>query len=132
MNTNLMKATKNDFEKYFFILMNTLFFRKKMKNVRKHREISFVTNRKKNKLSKIKLSYYKVFHRKFVGYINKIIQILMNKHVYLGLPILEMHKTVAYEVWFDYIKLKYVEKQMIFIKTLSKMFKQFLTLQIKS
>ena len=33
----------------------------------------------------------------------------MNKPVYLGLSILEMSKTVMYELWYDYVKLKYRE-----------------------
>ena len=55
----------------------------------------------------------------------------MNKHVYLGLSILETSKTVMHEIWYDYIEPKYGEKQMIFIKTLQKMLKQGLTLEIK-
>ena len=31
----------------------------------------------------------------------------MNKPVYLGLPILEISKTLMYELWHDYIKLMY-------------------------
>ena len=31
----------------------------------------------------------------------------MNKPVYLGLPILEISKTLLYEFWYDYMKLKY-------------------------
>ena len=31
----------------------------------------------------------------------------MNKPVYLGLSILELSKTLMYEFWYDYIKLKY-------------------------
>ena len=37
-------------------------------------------------------------------------QILMNKPAYLGLPILELSKTVMYEFWYDYMKPKYGEK----------------------
>ena len=33
----------------------------------------------------------------------------MNKPVYLGLSILDLNKTVIYEFWYYYVKLKYVE-----------------------
>ena len=35
-------------------------------------------------------------------------QILMNKRVFLGLPILDLSKTVMY-FWYDYVKPKYGE-----------------------
>ena len=34
----------------------------------------------------------------------------MNKLVYLGLPILEISKTLMYEFWYDYINPKYCKK----------------------
>ena len=34
----------------------------------------------------------------------------MSKSLYLGLSILELSKTVMHEFWYDYVKLKYVEK----------------------
>ena len=37
----------------------------------------------------------------------------MNKPAYLGLPILELSKTVIYEFWYDYVKQKYCEKSKI-------------------
>ena len=70
----------------------------------------------------------------------------MNKLVFLGLSILELSKILMYEFWYDYVKPKYDEKtklcymdtdifilyikQMIFIKTLQKMLKLDLILQV--
>ena len=41
-------------------------------------------------------------------------QILMNKPVYLGLSILDLSKTVMYEFWYDYVKLRYGEEAKVF------------------
>ena len=50
-------------------------------------------------------------------------QILMNKPVYLGLSILDMSKTVMYELWYDYVKPKYGEKpKLCYMHTDSFMF----------
>ena len=66
----------------------------------------------------------------------------LNKPVHLGLSILELSKMLMYEFWYDNVKSKYLEKQncvtwlyeyikqMIFIKTLQKMLKLDLILQI--
>ena len=34
-------------------------------------------------------------------------QVKMNKPVYLGLSILEISKSLLYELWYDYVKPKY-------------------------
>ena len=41
----------------------------------------------------------------------------MNKHVFLGLSILELDKILMHEFWYDYVKPKYSEKaQMCYMK----------------
>ena len=37
-------------------------------------------------------------------------EILLNKPVYLGLPIRELSKILMQEFWYDYVKPKYCEK----------------------
>ena len=47
-------------------------------------------------------------------------QILMNKPVYLGLPILDLSKTAMYEFWHNSMKQKYGEKaKLCYIDTYS-------------
>ena len=109
MNTELRKASKNDFEKDLFKLMNNSVFGKTMENIRKHRDIKLVTTDKK----RIKLVSEPNYHT--INLISedltitemKKTKVKMNKPIYLGLSILEISKTLMFEFWYDYMKPKY-------------------------
>ena len=47
INTDLTKKAKNDFEKDFCKLMKNVIFRKAMENVRKNRDVNFVTTERR-------------------------------------------------------------------------------------
>ena len=51
--------------------------------------------------------------RKFISNRNEKSKVKMNKPIYLGLSILEISKTVLYEFWYDSIKPKYQNKEML-------------------
>ena len=73
MNTDFRKAAKMILKKTFVSWWIVQFLEKIWKNIYKYRDIKLRNNRKKKKLFcfRNKLSYYKVFHRKFAGYRNE-------------------------------------------------------------
>ena len=109
INTELRKIAKNDFEKYFFKLMNNAVFGTAMENVRKHRDIKLVTTDKKRSKLVSEPNYH------MVNLISENLSIIemrrtkvkMNKPIYVGLSILENSKILMYEFWYDYMKPKY-------------------------
>ena len=108
MNTTIRTEPKNDFEKYFFKLMNNSVFGKKTENVRKHRDIKLVTTDKRRNQLVSEPNYHttKWFLEDLLAIEMKKIKVKMN-NVYLDLSILEISKTLMYEFWYDYIKPKY-------------------------
>ena len=112
MNTDLRKKVKNDFEKYFFKLINNAGFEKTMKNVRKHKDIKLATTERRKNYLVSKPNYHttKIFSENLLAIEKEKTQIIINKAVYLGLSILELSKILMHEFWYDYVKLKYDEK----------------------
>ena len=109
MNTELKKQGKNNFEKDFMKLINNLIFGKTMENVRKHRDIKWVTTDKRRNQLVSEPNYHttKYFLENVLAIEMKKIKVKMNKLVYLGLSILEISKTLIYEFWYNYIKPKF-------------------------
>ena len=109
MNTKLRKKAKNDFEKDLFKLMNNAVFGKTMESVRKHRNIKLViTDKRRNQLvSEPNYHTTKWFSENLLAIEMKKTKVKMNKPVYLGLPILEISKTLMYEFRYDCMKPKH-------------------------
>ena len=82
-------------------------------NVRKNRDIKLVTTERRKNCLVSEPNYHarKFFYRKLISNRNeKNREILMNKPIYLGLPILELSKILMYEFWYGYVKSKPDEK----------------------
>ena len=111
MNRKLRQKAKNNFEKDFFRLMNSVVSGKTMENERKHRNIELVkTERGRNYLVSEPNYHITMLFTEYVLAIElRKIQILINKPVYLGLSILDLSKSVMYEFWYYYVKPKYGE-----------------------
>ena len=111
MNSKLRQKAKNNFEKDFFRLMNSVVSGKTMENERKHRNIELVkTERGRNYLvSEPNYHITMLFTENVLAIELRKIQILINKPVYLGLSILDLSKSVMYEFWYYYVKPKYGE-----------------------
>ena len=113
MNTELRKKAKSDFEKDFLKLINSSVSGKKtMANVRKHRDVKFITTGKSRNYLIPKPNYHTTsfFSESLLATKIKKKRIAMNKLVYLGFSILEISKIARYEFWYDYVKPKYNEK----------------------
>ena len=89
--------------------MNNAVFVKTMENVRKYRDIKFVTTDKRRNKLVSEPNYYtiKCFSEKLVAIEMKKTKIKINKPIYLGVSILEISKIFMYEFWYDYMKPKY-------------------------
>ena len=71
-----------------------------MENMRKHRNIKLVTTEKRKNSLVSEPNYHttKFFSEKLLAIEIQKTQILINKPVYLGLSILELSKTVMYDI----------------------------------
>ena len=92
--------------------MNNSVFRKTMENVRKHRDIKLVTTEEKRIKLVSEPNYHttKQFSENLLAIEMKKAKVKMNKPVYLGKSILDISKTLMYEVSYDYVKSKYKDK----------------------
>ena len=96
INTKLRKKAKNNFKKDFFKLMNNAVFGKTMENVKKHRNIKFITTDRRRNYLVSEPNYHttKFFTEHLLAIELTKMQILMNKPIYLGLSKLDLRETV--------------------------------------
>ena len=103
---NKRKNATNNFEKYFFKLMNNSVFGEKMENLRKRVSIKLVNNAKDyvRCISKPSFVSHEIFSKKFVAIHEIKLVVILNKPIYLG--ILDLRKYLMYEFHYKYIKSK--------------------------
>ena len=79
-----------------------------MENVRKDRNIKFLTTKWRGNYFVLRPHYHtKFFTENLLAIEMTKTEILINKSVYLALSILGLSKTVMYEFWYDYVKPNY-------------------------
>ena len=81
--------------------MNNAVFRKRMENVRKHRDIKLVTTDKRRNQLVSEPNYHttKYFSKNLLAIEIKKTKVKMNKPVYLRMSILDISKALMYEFW---------------------------------
>ena len=95
--------------------MNNYVFEKTIENVRNHRDIKVVTTNRQRHILASEPNYYttKRISEDVLIMEMKKVEVKMNKPIYLGMSILDISKTLMYEIWYNYIKPKYGDKGRI-------------------
>ena len=96
-NTRLRTLATNDFEKDFYKLMNNTVFGKMMENIRRHRNIRLVNNRK-DYLKQVMKPNFKsgsLLGKDLMSCELGKVRVVMNKPTYLGQVILDLSKLIS-------------------------------------
>jgi len=119
-NTIKRTASKNDFEKDFYKLMNNAIFGKTMENVRGRCSIQAIMN-EEELIKKVRQPYFKGNH-----IINKDLvlvemnkrKVVLDKPLYVGASILDLSKIHMFGFWYDTLKPKFKENiKLLFTDT---------------
>ena len=124
-NTKLRMQSKNEFEKNFFKLMNNSVFGKTMEDIRKRTDIKLVTTPEQARklINKPNYTHRTTFSDNLIAIHMGKTEIFMNKPVQIGMSILDISKTLMYDLHYGYIKPKYGEKaKLLFTDTDSLMY----------
>ena len=118
-NTPLRTKATNDFKKDFFKLMNNSVFGKTIENIRKHRNMKFVTD-EDSYLKTVMHPNFKSgirFGENLMGCEMDKMKVVMKKLVYLYQAILDLSKIVMSEFHYDYMKPKFDNLQLCYMDT---------------
>ena len=87
-------------------------FGKTIANVRNHKDIRLVRSEEKRSKLVSEPNYHTMKHssEKLLAIKMKKTKVIMTKPVYLVMSILDISKTLMYEVWYNYINPKYGDK----------------------
>ena len=112
LNTELRKNAKNEFEKDFYKLKINSIYGKTVQNDRNHRDIRLViTEAKRNKFaSEPNYQSTNCISKHLLVLEMKKTEVKLNKPIYLGQAVLDISKTLMFELWYDYLKPLYGDK----------------------
>jgi hypothetical protein len=119
-NTTKRAASKNDFEKEFFKLMNNSVFGKTMENVKGRINFELVTDEKRLEKLTAKPRYKKTkrFNDDLVGVELNKSAITLNKPIIVGACVLDMSKVLMYDFHYNTMKKTYGNKcKLLFTDT---------------
>ena len=132
LNTKLRieaKQSGNNFEVDFFKLMNNSVFGEILENIRNRVDIRLVSSDKVAEKLSAKPSYdcCTIFDENLVAAIMKKTKLYFNKPVNLGMSILDLSKSLMYDIHYHHIKTKYGDKaKLLFTDTDSLAYERFL------
>ena len=103
------KQAANDFEKYFFKLLNNAVFGKTIENLRNRVNIELVTTEKRlRKLTKVpSFDHFRIFTPEIAGENLKKATLHLNRPIYAGFAILKVSKVLMFDFYYNHIKAKY-------------------------
>ena len=108
-NTDKQKQANNDFEKDFFKLMNNSVFGKMMENLRNHVNVELVTSRERLRkvLAKPSIKSFKLFDENLAAVEVQKTVLTLNRSIYVGMTILDLRKTLMYDIYYNHLKANY-------------------------
>lgn len=118
-NAELRAKSKTKAEKDFFKLMNNNVYGKTVENAKKRVDIALVTNDDvfQKRVNNYKFKEYKAFHQNLLAVHNRKCSMLLNKPIYVGATVLDISKRLLFEYFYDDVKIRYPNTQIIYTDT---------------